>query len=76
MALLEAMRRGDEAALAGAIARSRILSQLPEADAWTAERAELLGAVADAVACGGANTASNALLRHLAAAAGPAGHIM
>ncbi|MBL8290860.1 MAG: hypothetical protein JNN08_03435 [Bryobacterales bacterium] len=76
LALIEAVKRDDEDALAGVIAWSRNLGQLPGMDAWTAERTELLCAVADAVAEGTPNTASYTLLRHLASTAGPAGRIM
>jgi hypothetical protein len=76
LALLEAVKRDDEDALAGVIAWSRNLGQMPGMDAWTTERTELLCAVADAVAQGTSSTASYALLRHLVSTAGPAGRVM
>lgn len=76
LALLEAVKRDDEAALAGVIAWSRNLGRMPGMDPWTAERTELLCAVADAVAHGTSSTVSHTLLLHLASTAGPAGRVM
>lgn len=67
-ALLQAMDRDDERGLALAIERAGGIGQLAARDAWTEEKAEVLEAVAGALAQGEAPHVCRRLLKHLAAA--------
>ena len=75
-ALLEAIRSDNEKALTEALERAQRTVQTPGMDAWTAEKMELLGAVAGAVQQGAETPASYFLLKHLAAAVGASARVM
>jgi len=75
-ALLEAIGSDDEKALTEALVRAQRTIRTPGMDAWTAEKMELLGAVAGSVQQGAETPASYLLLKHLATAVGASARVM
>lgn len=75
-ALWQATVSGDESGLRRATHRARRLHPEAAFDTWTAEKMELLAAIAQAIDERGATPASRALLLHLARPAGLGGLAM
>jgi ABC-type branched-subunit amino acid transport system substrate-binding protein len=76
-ALWQATVSGDESGLRRAMRRARRMHPEAAFDAWTAEKMELLAAIAQAIdESGGTTPASRALLLHLARPAGLGGRVM